>query len=49
MVASTDKEIIQFTGFTPLERLKERRKKDEKPVSRQQIVEELDIDKELMD
>lgn len=48
MVASTDKEVIQFSGFTPLEKLKERRKKDEKPVSRQQIVEELDIDDEFL-
>jgi len=48
MVASSDKEIIQFSGFAPLEKLRSRRQKDEKPVSRQQIVEELDIDEEFL-
>ncbi len=48
MVASSDKEIIQFSGFAPLEKLKYRRKKTENPVSRQQIVEELDIDEEFL-
>ena len=48
MVTSMDKEIIQFSGFAPLEKLKNRRKKPEKPVSRQQIVEELDIDEEFL-
>lgn len=48
MVASMDKEIIQFSGFAPLEKLKYRRKKTETPVSRQQIVEELDIDEEFL-
>lgn len=43
MVASSDKEIIHFSGFSSLERLKERRKKNETPVSRQQIVDELEI------
>ncbi len=47
MVASSDKEIIQFSGFSTLERLKDRRKKDENPVSRQQIAEELDIEEYL--
>ena len=43
MVASSDKEIIQFSGFSSLEKFKERRKKKETPVSRQQIVDELEI------
>lgn len=43
MVASSDKEIIQFSGFSSLEKFKERRKKRETPVSRQQIVDELEI------
>lgn len=43
MVASSDKEIIHFSGFSSLERLKERRKKNETSVSRQQIVDELEI------
>ena len=47
MVASSDKEIIQFSGFSTLERLKDRRRKDENPVSRQQIAEELDIEEYL--
>lgn len=46
MVASSDKEIIQFSGFSTLERLKERRKNNT-TVSRQQIVDELDIDEFL--
>ena len=49
MVASSDKEIIQFTGFATLEKLKDRRKKTEDSVSRKQIVEELDIDEEYLD
>lgn len=49
MVASSDKEIIQFSGFSSLEKLKERRKKTEPAVSRKQIVEELDIDEEYLD
>lgn len=49
MVASSDKEIIQFSGFSSLEKLKERRKKSEPAVSRKQIVEELDIDAEYLD
>ena len=49
MVASSDKEIIQFSGFSSLEKLKERRKKTESAVSRKQIVEELDIDEEFLD
>ena len=50
MVESLDKEIIQFSGFSTLERFKERRKKNEPAVSRQQIVEELDIlEEEFLD
>ena len=49
MVASSDKEIIQFSGFSTLEKLKDRRKKPEKPVSRKQIAEELDIEEEFLD
>lgn len=49
MVASSDKEIIQFSGFSSLEKLKGRRKKTEPAVSRKQIVEELDIDAEYLD
>ncbi len=48
MVASSDKEIIQFSGFVPLGKIKDRRKKEEKPISRQQIAEELDIDEEFL-
>ena len=48
MVASSDKEIIQFSGFSSLEKLKERQKKQEQPVRRNQIVEELDIDEEFL-
>lgn len=48
MVSSSDKEIIQFSGFSSLEKIKERRNKNEKPVSKQQIVEELDIDEEFL-
>lgn len=49
IVASSDKEIIQFSGFSSLERLKERRKKHETPVSKQQIVRELEIEEEFFD
>ena len=49
MVASSDKEIIQFSGFSTLEKLKERKKPQDSPISRQQIVEELDIDEEYLD
>ena len=49
MVASSDKEIIQFSGFATLDKLKDRRKKSEAPVSRKQIVEELDIEDEYLD
>lgn len=48
MVASSDKEIIQFSGFSSLEKLKERHKKTTSSVSRQQIVEELDIEEEFL-
>lgn len=48
MVASSDKEIIQFSGFSSLEKIKDRRNKSEKPVSRQQIAEELEIDEEFL-
>lgn len=48
MVSSQDKEVIQFSGFTSLDRLKERKKKAEPKVSRQQIVEELDIDDDFL-
>lgn len=48
MVASSDKEIIQFSGFASLEKLKDRRKQKEEPVSRKQIAEELDIDEEFL-
>lgn len=48
MVASSDKEIIQFSGFATLEKLKDRRKKTDTSISRQQIVEELDIDEEYL-
>lgn len=48
MVASSEVEIIQFSGFAPLEKLKDRRKKTEKPVTPRQIVEELDIEEEFL-
>ena len=48
MVASSDKEIIQFSGFVSLDKLKDRRKKTIAPVSRNQIVEELDIDEDYL-
>lgn len=49
MVSSSDKEIIQFSGVAPLGKAKEKRKRAEMQVSRQQIVEELDIDDEFLD
>ena len=49
MVASSEKEVIQFSGFTPIDKLKGRRQKKENTVSRQQIVEELDIEEEFLD
>lgn len=42
MVSSSDKEVIQFNGFSSS--AKEKRRRTENPVSRQQIVEELDIE-----
>lgn len=48
MVASADKEVIQFSGFTTLEKFKGRKKKVKPTVSRKQIVEELDIDEEFL-
>lgn len=48
MVSSSEKEVIQFSGFTSLEKIKERKKMTENKVSRQQIVEELDIDDEFL-
>jgi hypothetical protein len=48
MVASYDKEIIQFGGVSSLEKLKERQKKTEMPVSRKQIAEELEIDEDFL-
>lgn len=48
MVSSAEKEVIQFSGFTPLDKIKVRRKQNQTPVSRQQIVEELDIDDEFL-
>lgn len=48
MVASSDKAVIQFSGFSSLEKLKERHKSQEPAVSRKQIVEELDIDEEYL-
>lgn len=48
MVSSTEKEVIQFSGFTSLDKLKDRKKKPESKVSRQQIVEELDIDDDFL-
>lgn len=49
MVASSDKAIIQFGGISSLEKLKDRHKKPDAPVSRKQIVEELDIEEEFLD
>lgn len=49
MVSSTEKEVIQFSGFSSMEKFKNRRKKAETPISRQQIVEELDIDEEFLE
>lgn len=49
MVASYDKEIIQFGGVSSLEKLKERQKKTEMPVSRKQIAEELEIDDDFFE
>lgn len=48
MVEEGDVEIIQFSGFSPLKKLKQRRQKTKTPVSRQQIIEELDIDEEFL-
>lgn len=47
MVSSADKEIIQFGGMSSMR--KEKRRRTEPSVSRQQIVEELDIDDEYLD
>lgn len=49
MVSSSEKEVIQFSGFTSMEKFRDRKKKAQTPVSRQQIVEELDIDDEFLD
>lgn len=48
MVSSAEKEVIQFSGFTPLDRFKNKKKDNQPKVSRQQIVEELDIDDEFL-
>ena len=48
MVASTEKEVIQFSGFTSVDRFRTKKKKAEPKVSRQQIVEELDIDDDFL-
>lgn len=48
MVASADKEVIQFSGFTPLEKFKNKKKATKPTVSRKQIVEELDIDEDYL-
>lgn len=48
MIASSDKAVIEFGGFTPLDKIKDRRKKEETSVSRKQIAEELDIDEEYL-
>lgn len=48
MVASSDKEVIQFSGFTSLDKIKGRKKQSKPTVSRKQIVEELDIDEEFL-
>ena len=47
MVSSSDKEVIQFNGFSSS--AKEKRRRTENPVSRQQIVEELDIEDDFLD
>ena len=47
MVSSSDKEVIQFNGFSSS--AKEKRRRTENPVSRQQIVEELDIEDDFVD
>ncbi len=49
MVSSTEKEVIQFSGFTSMDRFRDRKKKTQNPISRQQIVEELDIDDEFLE
>lgn len=48
IIASSDKAVIEFGGFTPLDKIKGRRKKEELPVSRKEIAEELDIDEEFL-
>lgn len=49
MVSSSDKEIIQFGGMASFGGTRERRRRTETPVSRQQIVEELDIDDDFLE
>lgn len=46
MVSSSEKEVIQFSGFKPMDRFK--KKDNASTVSRKQIVEELDIDDEFL-
>ena len=47
MVASSDKEVIQFGGS--FAKLKEKVQKDDSSISRKQIVEELEIDEKYLD
>ena len=49
MVSSSDKEIIRFGGISSIDRLKEKQKKTDAPISRKQIAEELDIEEEFLD
>ncbi|MBR3811664.1 MAG: hypothetical protein IKJ16_04955 [Agathobacter sp.] len=48
MIASMDKEVIEFSGKNPLDKIKSRRKKEEDAVSRKQIAQELEIDEDLL-
>ena len=48
MVASADKEVIQFGSTSSRDKTKDRNKKNEKPVSRKQMVKELDIDEDFL-
>ena len=48
VIASSDKAVIEFGDFTPLEKIKGRYKKEEDSVSRKQIAEELEIDEEFL-
>ncbi len=48
MVSTTDKSVKQYTGLSPFEKMKEKKRRQENKVSRRAIAEELDIDEDLL-